>query len=397
MDTAGGKTAHGTVVVQGACTGSNSQYWLPNYVNAQNERNIVASFDTSKCLDTEYGKKNATVPVVIGQCTGSSTQKWLPIQVTDPTRFNKVNRVGVHNAYDKATASSLIDLLNTSPGMIEIDLHGRGGGKWDVFHGSPGEGNNCSQGIHLEGCLSDIRKWHDQNPSHNPLVIKLEMKTDFVGKANTEAQLNAQLRKSLGVGNVFQPFDLMCKNRIVVGACTGGYYTSPQEAVDSGNWPTFTQMKGKILLYLVQSTGQLGVGAEVNWAHFTKNKWKTGNAGEFSVAFPGVLNVSNASTPDPRNDSKVLNQRAPKDWFVVFDGDAKGISNNTNVKTFLQSGKYLATGTDSQKLGNNGQGVDRRTASPDDILKIIDKNVKNGITFTSSDWFEPRQNALVGE
>jgi hypothetical protein len=206
MDTDGGKTAHGTVVVQGACTGSNSQYWLPNYVNAQNERNIVASFDTSKCLDTEYGKTNATVPVVIGQCTGSSTQKWLPIQVTDPTRFNKVNRVGVHNAYDKATASSLIDLLNTSPGMIEIDLNGRGDGKWDVHHGD-GVGNNCSKGIRLEGCLSDIRKWHDQNPSHNPLVIKLEMKTDFVKKANTAAQLNAQLRKSLGVENVFTPSD----------------------------------------------------------------------------------------------------------------------------------------------------------------------------------------------
>ena len=104
--------------------------------------------------------------------------------------------VGLHNSYTQETAPWLVDVLDRNPGMIEIDV-------WTNFFFTndfqvghdPGNANNCSNATtyaglrsgsrnqNLAGCLRNLKLWHDHNPNHAPLVVKVEMKNGFDGRA----------------------------------------------------------------------------------------------------------------------------------------------------------------------------------------------------------------------
>jgi len=123
-----------------------------------------------------------------------------------------ITGVGVHNAYVQATFPWLIDALESGASMLELDV-------WQNFLGSraywaghdPGNANNCSSATtfgalrtgsrnqSFQTCLRNIRLWHDQNPNHAPVILKVEMKNGFDGTNGFgPAQFDTLLTNALG-------------------------------------------------------------------------------------------------------------------------------------------------------------------------------------------------------
>ncbi|HWM35531.1 MAG TPA: hypothetical protein VNS49_00225, partial [Streptomyces sp.] len=112
--------------------------------------------------------------------------------------YGETTAVGVHNAYEQDKYEYFADALDSGASLLELDVWTNViGSGWRVSHSNPtGNDNNCEnagsaeelrtkkrdQG--LDGCLADMRAWHDANPGHPPVLIKVEMKDGFYDKAD---------------------------------------------------------------------------------------------------------------------------------------------------------------------------------------------------------------------
>jgi hypothetical protein len=119
----------------------------------------------------------------------------LLLAVAQPAGAATVTRatsVGVHNSYSQDEFAHLADALDTGADLIEVDVWSNflGSGDFQVGH-DPGNANNCtaattypqlrtgSRDQNLAACLRNVRIWHDHNPNHPPVVLKLEFKNGF--------------------------------------------------------------------------------------------------------------------------------------------------------------------------------------------------------------------------
>ncbi len=122
--------------------------------------------------------------------------------------FSETTSVGgVHNSYEKATFPYFADALDSGgASLLELDLWTNGGGPdWRVSHMNPvASESNCvgaqdASGLRsglrdqgFRGCLADMRAWHEANPEHPPVMIKLEIKDGFTaGYGRGPADLDA--------------------------------------------------------------------------------------------------------------------------------------------------------------------------------------------------------------
>jgi hypothetical protein len=96
--------------------------------------------------------------------------------------------------------------------------------------------------------LQQLKRWSDAHPNHNPVFITLEAK-DATAKATdadqtnklTEAiftELDQTMRNNLGTKNILTP-DMV-----------RGAYTTLNDAVTRGSWPTLKAARGKFLFIL---------------------------------------------------------------------------------------------------------------------------------------------------
>ncbi|MER5838405.1 hypothetical protein ABT116_49020, partial [Streptomyces sp. NPDC002130] len=137
--------------------------------------------------------------------------------------FSETTSVGVHNSYEKATFPYFADALDSGASLLELDLWTNGvGPDWRVSHMNPvASDSNCvgaqdAAGLRsglrdqgLRGCLADMRAWHEADPGHPPVMIKLELKDGFTaGYRRGPADLDALILGTLGDA-VFAPSDLM--------------------------------------------------------------------------------------------------------------------------------------------------------------------------------------------
>ncbi|ERB50614.1 hypothetical protein N806_05320 [Rhodococcus sp. P27] len=130
---------------------------------------------------------SAFVAVVSAPSAGAET-------TTNQVRsFSETTSVGVHNSYEKATFPYFADALDSGASLLELDLWTNvGGPDWRVSHMNPVvSDSNCvgaqdTSGLRsglrdqgFRGCLADMRAWHEANPEHPPVMIKLEIKDGF--------------------------------------------------------------------------------------------------------------------------------------------------------------------------------------------------------------------------
>jgi len=292
--------------------------------------------------------------------------------------------VGLHNSYTQETAPWLVDVLDRNPGMVEIDV-------WTNFFFTndfqvghdPGNANNCSnattyEGLrsggrnqNLAGCLRNLKLWHDHNPNHAPLVVKVEMKNGFDGRAGFGVpRFDSLIASTLGAGNVFGPANLK------------GGSADLDSAVQANGWPSRSSLTGKFIFIVENGTFELqnpfdtyDTDLEVADRLIAAN---SGGTLASAMSFPAI---NGASATDPRTGDR---GGARKPWMVVFDGSATSFA-GFGGGPYL-GGKYLVVMTDAHSVP---PAIDNRAPAAADAQAKVRQLGALGATIVSSDWTAP--------
>ncbi|RVW01770.1 phosphatidylinositol-specific phospholipase C domain-containing protein [Rhodococcus spongiicola] len=317
---------------------------------------------------------------------------------TEQLGFDDTTTVGVHNAYEKATFPYLTDALDAGAALIEIDVWTNGlGPGWRVSHTNPvGNDNNCvgaqspgqlgtgprDQG--LDGCLADLRAWHEANPDHAPVTVKVEMKDGFNapsidgssgssnfgrGPAELDALIGAQLGDAL-----FRPADLV-----------GDAESTLDEAAGTNGWPTRDAMRGKFVFYLINGTVELynpvdTVKTDVEYARHIRDLAAAG-ALDQAAAFPAVL--GGAREADPR---ATRYEESIRPWFVIFDDAASAyLSEGVDTEWYRDNG-YLLVMTAADSVP---PVIDNRTPTEAEALERVAELAAHSASIVTSDWTAP--------
>ncbi|MGH4027527.1 phosphatidylinositol-specific phospholipase C domain-containing protein [Actinomycetota bacterium Odt1-20B] len=307
-----------------------------------------------------------------------------------PTRaaddaYSATTAVGMHNAYEKAKYPYLADALDSGAGMLELDVWTNVfGGGWRVSHSNPiGNDNNCENAAgpgelrtkprdqRLDGCLADLRAWHDAHPGHRPILVKVEMKDGFQARnGRGPAELDALLRSKLGDA-LYRPADL-----------TAGRHATLDEAVRADGWPSRSALAGKFVFDLIPGTVEQGNPADKLWtdreyATHLRDLAGAGRIGD-AAAFPAVLG---AAAGDPRTRYEDASIRP---WFVVFDGDAATYANGTIDTRWYLDRRYLLVMTDAQKVPPAIDGVHPTEAQARERVALL---ARANASVVSADWY----------
>ncbi|MFC0624890.1 phosphatidylinositol-specific phospholipase C domain-containing protein [Kribbella deserti] len=306
-----------------------------------------------------------------------------PAQAVDGS-IAGITGVGVHNAYEQGTFPWLIDALESGASMLEIDV-------WQNFLGSrayqvshdPGNRNNCSSATafaalrsgsrnqNLQACLRNLRLWHDQNPDHRPLIIKLEAKNGFDGRAGYgPAQLDALVSSVLGAGNILKPADVK------------GSAATLDAAVRAGGWPARSSLNGKFLFLLETGAFEAqnpfdSYDTDLEYADHLTSLNSAGRLGSATM----FTTINGASATDPRKGDRG-GSRAQ--WYVTFDGNAGSwLGGDTS---FYTSNNYLLVMVDAHSVS---PAIDGRNPTEQQAKDRVNLLAGRGATIASSDWTAP--------
>ncbi|MFJ1747776.1 phosphatidylinositol-specific phospholipase C domain-containing protein [Streptomyces sp. NPDC088116] len=308
-----------------------------------------------------------------------------PVHAADTGQlpYPSTTGVGVHNAYEKATFPYFADALDSGAGMLELDVWTNVfGASWRVSHGNPvGNDNNCAnaataselrtnaQNRDLGGCLADIRTWHDANPGHRPIVLKIELKDGFQGQGGRgPAALDALLGSKLG-DSLYRPADLM------------GSHNSLDEAAQANAWATRAQMAGKFVVELIPGTVEEQNPLDTFWTdrEYSTHLRDLKAAGRLSeaAAFPAVHGVA-AGDPRTRYTDATL-----RPWFVFFDGDASAYAADGFDTAWYDQRHYFVLMTDAHNVPPAIDGVSPTEQQARDRLNLL---AGRNASLISADW-----------
>ncbi|MEV6397999.1 phosphatidylinositol-specific phospholipase C domain-containing protein [Streptomyces sp. NPDC051907] len=298
--------------------------------------------------------------------------------------YSATTGVGVHNAYEKAKYPYFADALDSGAGMLEVDVWTNAFGRsWRVSHSNPiGNNNNCenaanaaqlrtkSRNQDLGGCLADMKAWHDANPGHRPILIKMELKDGFQAKhGRGPAALDALLAARLGDA-LYRPRDL------------AGGHPDLDTAVRTNGWPARSALAGKFIVELIPGTVEEGNPLDSLWtdreyAQHLRDLKAAGRLGE-AGAFPAV---HGAAAGDPRTRYADASIRP---WFVVFDGSAGTYAGGSIDTAWYARNRYLVVMTDAHSVAPAIDGTNPTEAQARDRLSLLAGRHANVV---SADWF----------
>ncbi|OEV27632.1 hypothetical protein AN219_22255 [Streptomyces nanshensis] len=298
--------------------------------------------------------------------------------------YGDTTGVGVHNAYEQDKYEYFADALDSGASLLELDVWTNVLGKgWRVSHSNPtGNDNNCENAAsadelrtkerdqRLDGCLADMRSWHDANPGHPPVLIKVEMKDGFYDKADRGPdELDALLGEKLGDA-LLRPSDV-----------TGGHATL-DEAVGSTGWPARDAMAGKFLVELIPGTVEEENPADDLWTDEEYATHLKDLAAEGSLAEAGAFPaVHGAEKGDPRTERY---EEALRPWFVVFDGDAATFTGDGIDTAWYQENGYLTVMTDAHKVAPE---IDNVEPGEQEARDRVTQLAASHASFATSDWY----------
>lgn len=302
---------------------------------------------------------------------------------TAANTYDTTTAVGVHNAYEKGKYPYFADALDSGAGLLELDVWTNQLGKpWRVAHSNPlGNDNNCENAAtaaelrtkarnqDLGGCLADMRAWHDANPGHRPILLKIEMKDGFYDKGGRGPdEFDALVRGKLGDA-VFGPGDLI------------GAHATLDEAVRAGGWPARSALAGKFLIELIPGTVEEGNPADSLWTdrEYATHLRTLAGQGELSsaTAFPAV---HGAEAGDPRSRYA---DAALRPSFVVFDGDAGAYADGVDT-AWYDTRHYLVVMTDAHKVAPAIDGTEPTERQARDRVALL---AGNHASILTADWY----------
>lgn len=389
LDTENGSQKNGSAAVQGSCTGSPSQGWAVPADNEEANARNIRQISSDKCLDARDGKLTQGANIVIGDCVpNSDTQEWLPVRVESSVRFTDVTGVASHNTYEKPQGNTpkaefgfFAQALDAGFRQVEIDTWP--GSNWKVNHDVPVDPeNNCvtkpgnyediyskPRDGNLADCLANIRLWHEHNPGHDPIVIKIEPKDGFYDLANRRpADLDKIISQNLGSDNVFTPSQLM----------KHGEVETLDGAAAKNAWPLINEMKGKFVVNVIRGTMDSKISNRSADEWYIDDRLKGKGADAPAMAFPVLTRVHESTEVDPRNGLGVAADRAPH--YIFFNGNA-GEMQKSGPNSFYRKGYGLSM-DDAHLLSQ----TDKNDPSYDDARKVVQEAARLGATFAQTDW-----------
>ena len=294
----------------------------------------------------------------------------------DNTKQSHVTSVGVHNAYEKYAYPYLADALDSGAGLIEFDVWAFSGNyRWRASHELPliNSANNCmSRGLRsgssnqvFDRCLDNLRWWHEENPGHRPIVVKVEMKNGFNVQAGASASaFDALIKAKLGDA-VFTPGQLL------------GDHATLDEAAKADNWPTRGELAGKFIFEIIPGTFERqnpldNLDTDVEYGRHVRDNPRT------AQAFPTVLD---AQTGDPRTRYVETNIRP---WFVVFDGAAPNYVTGAIDPAWYDDNHYMLIMTAAHEVA---PALDSRNPNVDDARKRVADLAGKHASVVSTDWY----------
>ena len=296
-----------------------------------------------------------------------STPFW-PASAEGPT-LGGVAVSGLHNSYEKGAFGHFTDALSTGVGMVELDVWTTLS-SWTVNHDHPfWNDNNCTSAggdtsQSLGTCVDNIKSWHDANPTHQPLLIKLELKAGFQDDQGVGPdELDALFADRLGPA-MYRPADLM-----------GGAHATPDAASRADAWAPAESLRGRVILMVLKGTVENdSLPTEVEYArHLSANP---GTA----VAFPFVHDGIAGSDPRTRYEE------ALRPWFVVFDGGAKTFAGlSPEQRAFYVDNHYLTVATNVNELPPE---LDATNPTPAEATERLRQVGCLGASVASSDWYQ---------
>lgn len=294
--------------------------------------------------------------------------------------LSRSTSVGVHNAYETATFPHFADALDSGAGLLELDVWtDEWFGTWRVNHELVGQRNNCAGATSpdelrrggdgdLADCLRDVRTWHEANPGHPPLLLKVEMKKGYHAEAGLgPAEFDALADQILGDA-LFRPDDLLA-----------GAHATLDEAVRADGWPAREALAGRVVVYLTPGTFEQGNPFDDLWtdeeqASRLRDLAAEGRLDE-AATFPAVLGARGG---DPRE--RYAEDLRP--WFVVFDGSAPTYTGGIDTSWYGEN-DYLLVMTDAHAVS---PAIDARTPSPEEAAARVRELAQAGATTVTSDW-----------
>ncbi|MFJ9591156.1 Ca2+-dependent phosphoinositide-specific phospholipase C [Streptomyces virginiae] len=238
--------------------------------------------------------------------------------VSEDTKLDRITFSGNHNAYEKATYGRLTDALEAGSRLLEIDVYTDPVSGWVVSHSNPLSSNsNCTRrnifdkevkNGDLADCLTDLRRWSEAHPGHDPVYVKLEMKWGFYGRADmAPADLDRLIAKRLGSSRVFKPADL-----------TGTAYPDADAATRADAWPSLARTRGRFLFYVWPGTveGKVfedNVPTDVEYGRSVRDRAAAGRLMWMGFADQQVAGSAQAADITFRRSG--LTTTAPGDYF----------------------------------------------------------------------------------
>jgi hypothetical protein len=297
--------------------------------------------------------------------------------------YGQTTSVGVHNAYEQGKYEYFADALDSGASLLELDVWTNPVGKgWRVSHSNPvGNDNNCENAgsaaelrtkdrdQRLDGCLADMRAWHDANPGHPPVLIKVELKDGFYDKSDRGPdELDALISEKLG--------DAALSPAEVVGD-----HANLDEAVGTSGWPQRDALAGKFVFELIPGTVEEDNPGDDLWtdeeyATHLKDLSAKGTLGD-ARAFPAV---HGAEKGDPRTERY---EEALRPWFVMFDGDAATFAGGEIDTAWYKEHGYLIVMTDAHKVDPE---IDNEKPTEQEARDRVTQLAASHASFTTSDW-----------
>jgi hypothetical protein len=289
-----------------------------------------------------------------------------PASAAEPT-VGQATVGGLHNSYEKSAFPYFADALSSGARLVELDVWTTFS-RWYVSHSNPlGNDNNCAKGTtrnqDLRSCVDNIRAWHDANPGHQPLFIKLELKAGFQDdQGYGPDELDAVFSSRLG-GAMYRPADLLA----------GGQAT-PDAAAKANAWAGMSAMRGRVILTVLKGTVENdSLPTDVEYAGYLRAHPTT------AVGWPIAKRES--ATGDPR--TRYAAELRP--WFVVFDGDASSFAALTAAqRAFYVDNRYLFIADDAHAVP---PAIDQRNPTPAQARERLVKLACLGASIVSSDWY----------
>ncbi len=180
-------------------------------------------------------------------------------EIVSLPRMNQIQVIGTHNSYHKrpsylSWAKNYVKetegwdyehlpldvQLENGVRSFELDIHNTPEG-WKVMHVPQFDAGSICPNLHE--CLRVIKEWSDKNPTHVPISVLIEWKSEgpTINKSITVPKREDVDRIEADILSVWS------RDRIITPDDVRGEFKTLEEAVLKKGWPLLNEVRGKIM------------------------------------------------------------------------------------------------------------------------------------------------------